>query len=217
MPINSGKPNLWKADVAESIDFYNDWFLRFAPGAFRKQRFLRTNDPLLSELEKKQLAALKRLLLRHGYKRININDAGNLDAMPPGTFTIPRGLSKQVPVKASIDCLVKPIHTSKRDKPFVLELKASGNASTTTRLRRKEYQKFTHLRDRYGENIGFILLFCGYFDPGYLGYVAAEGIDWVWAHRLGDLSALLAGGNKSKLSNAVTRLKIPLTCASNSL
>ena len=29
---------------------------------------------------------------------------------------------------------------------------------------------------------------CGYFDSGtYLGYEAAEGIDWVWEHRIGDL------------------------------
>jgi len=26
-----------------------------------------------------------------------------------------------------------------------------------------------------------------YFDSGYLGYEAAEGIDWVWEHRLNDL------------------------------
>ena len=26
-----------------------------------------------------------------------------------------------------------------------------------------------------------------YFDSGYLGYEAAEGIDWVWEHRIEDL------------------------------
>ena len=26
----------------------------------------------------------------------------------------------------------------------------------------------------------------GYFDSGYLGYEAAEGIDWVWEHRIDD-------------------------------
>jgi len=46
MPINSDKPHLWKADVAESIDFYNDWFLRFAPGTYRKQRVIRTKEVL---------------------------------------------------------------------------------------------------------------------------------------------------------------------------
>ena len=36
MPINADKPHLWKADVEKSIDFYNDWFLRFA--AFNQKR-----------------------------------------------------------------------------------------------------------------------------------------------------------------------------------
>jgi hypothetical protein len=31
--------------------------------------------------------------------------------------------------------------------------------------------------------VEFILFLCGYFDSGYLGYEAAEGIDWIWAHR----------------------------------
>lgn len=31
MPINADKPHLWKTDVERSIDFYNDWFIRFAP------------------------------------------------------------------------------------------------------------------------------------------------------------------------------------------
>jgi len=201
MPINSDKPHLWKADVAQSIDFYKDWFLRFAPGTYRKQRVIRTNDPLLSDLEKKQLAALKRWLLRHGYKQIASDEASNFDALPPGTLTILPTRSagkKQTPAKTPIDCLVKPIRTSKQYQPFVIQIKSSGNAITTSRWRKKEAQKFTQLKERYGENIGFILLFCGYFDLGYLGYVAAEGIDWVWEHRLNDLSRLLVKGSKKR-------------------
>ena len=38
MTVNADKPRLWKADVEQSIDFYNDWFLRFAPETFRLQR-----------------------------------------------------------------------------------------------------------------------------------------------------------------------------------
>jgi hypothetical protein len=44
MSINADKPHLWKADVETSIDFYNDWFLRFAPVTYRKQRVLRTKE-----------------------------------------------------------------------------------------------------------------------------------------------------------------------------
>ena len=35
-------------------------------------------------------------------------------------------------------------------------------------------------------------------EPGYLGYEAAEGIDWVWEHRTGDFAALFAPAAKKK-------------------
>lgn len=38
MPVNADKPHLWKEDLARSVDFYNDWFMSFAPEAYRKQR-----------------------------------------------------------------------------------------------------------------------------------------------------------------------------------
>jgi hypothetical protein len=42
MKLNADKPHLWKADVERSIDFCNDWFLRFAPIIYRAQRKIRT-------------------------------------------------------------------------------------------------------------------------------------------------------------------------------
>lgn len=38
MPVNADKPHLWKKDIKQSVDFYNDWFLNFAPKAFRETR-----------------------------------------------------------------------------------------------------------------------------------------------------------------------------------
>jgi hypothetical protein len=38
--------------------------------------------------------------------------------------------------------------------------------------------------------VEFILFLCGYFDSGYLGYEAAEGIDCIWEHRISDLDRL---------------------------
>lgn len=38
MPVNANRPDRWKADIAQSVDFYNDWFLRFAPLTFRQSR-----------------------------------------------------------------------------------------------------------------------------------------------------------------------------------
>lgn len=42
MPINADKTQIWKVDVEKSIDFYNDWFLRFAPETYRTQRMKTT-------------------------------------------------------------------------------------------------------------------------------------------------------------------------------
>ncbi len=36
--VNADKPRRWKEDIARSVDFYNDWFLRFAPKAYRETR-----------------------------------------------------------------------------------------------------------------------------------------------------------------------------------
>jgi hypothetical protein len=44
----------------------------------------------------------------------------------------------------------------------------------------------------YGESVTYALLLGGAFDAGYLGTQAAEGIDWVWQHRLHDLDALVS-------------------------
>jgi hypothetical protein len=42
--INSNKPHLWKADIAASVDQFNQWFMRFAPEAFRSTRVATTKD-----------------------------------------------------------------------------------------------------------------------------------------------------------------------------
>ena len=36
--VNADKPHLWKADIAASVDQFNQWFMRFAPQAFRATR-----------------------------------------------------------------------------------------------------------------------------------------------------------------------------------
>jgi len=51
-------------------------------------------------------------------------------------------------------------------------------------------EKMAQLRKTYGEKVQFNLFLCGYFDSGYLGYEAAEGIDWIWEHRMDDLELL---------------------------
>jgi hypothetical protein len=44
MPVNLDKPHLWKADIAKSVDQYNQWFLKFAPLTYRQTRIKVTTD-----------------------------------------------------------------------------------------------------------------------------------------------------------------------------
>ena len=54
----------------------------------------------------------------------------------------------------------------------------------------EEAVKMQQLRNTYGGNVSYSLFLCGYFDSGYLGYEAAEGIDWIWEHRISDIEQL---------------------------
>lgn len=38
MAVNKDKSDRWKKDIAKSVDLYNDWFMTFAPKAFRDTR-----------------------------------------------------------------------------------------------------------------------------------------------------------------------------------
>ncbi len=42
--INADKPRRWKDDIAASVDRFNDWFLHFAPEAFRATRVKTTQQ-----------------------------------------------------------------------------------------------------------------------------------------------------------------------------
>ena len=44
MAVNRDKPDRWKGDIAQSVDMYNDWFLEFAPDAYRTTRVQTTRD-----------------------------------------------------------------------------------------------------------------------------------------------------------------------------
>jgi len=48
----------------------------------------------------------------------------------------------------------------------------------------------SQIKKMLGKQTHFVLFLCGYFDAGYLGYEAAEGIDWVWEHRIHDFLGL---------------------------
>lgn len=329
MPINADKPQLWKADVERSIDFYNDWFIRFAPETYRAQRRITTeavldafgktydltriipkvlydapgllpilrmvtapplardrlmglahvskalidslegkenkppklpkrmpeevllenlqklcdvlvelidsdlitwvaskekptkqdlaraatviadrmcgaySDPIIRNAqERRQLATLGRWLRKNGYKEISTKEGKDPYGMPLGTFafrlSLPAG-DKKSSVNIPIDCVVKPLSAAANAMPILIEAKSAGDATNTNKRRKEEAQKLHQLKRRYGDDITFLLYLCGYFEPGYLGYEAAEGIDWVWEHRTRDFTTLLAPRDKKKI------------------
>src|SRR5579884_69531 len=44
MAVNADKTSRWKADVVQSIDMYNEWFIQFAPKVYRETRSQTTED-----------------------------------------------------------------------------------------------------------------------------------------------------------------------------
>ena len=316
MPVNLNKPEQWKADVARSVDMYNDWFMNFAPQAFRSTRAQATKDvvaalhatanltniqpamlrrhpeilptlrmstcpplavdrliglsgaspsmvkrmedeqklparmptaevdvelgkiatiiqkmadpdifvwlhrkqpateveihraativadrlcgavanPIIRNAqEKRQLGEIKGWLEKRGYKQLLAGESVKFNAMPPGTFSF----RMNVPVKQEggvqsvnipIDAVIMPKRAKPGDMPLLLEAKSAGDFTNTNKRRKEEAVKMSQLRSTYGASVRFILFLCGYFDSGYLGYEAAEGIDWVWEHRIDDLA-----------------------------
>ena len=78
----------------------------------------------------------------------------------------------------------------KTNFPILIEAKSAGDFTNTNKRRKEEAQKIHQLRSAYGQNGNLLLFLCGYFDTGYLGYEAAEGLDWVWEHRIDDMLQL---------------------------
>jgi type II restriction enzyme len=151
------------------------------------------NPIIRNAQEKRQLAVIKAWLEARGYKRITAGDGVKFDAMPPGTFSfrmnVPVRLEGGVKsVNIPIDAVINPKRANKRSFPVFFEAKSAGDFTNTNKRRKEEAAKMSQLRSTYGKKVQFNLFLCGYFDSGYLGYEAAEGIDWVWEHRIDDLA-----------------------------
>jgi hypothetical protein len=316
VPVNSDKVHIWKKDVMLSVDFYNNWFMEFAPSAFRKTRIETTKQvkralewtsnltdvcqdvliknpnvlpmlrmstcppiardrliglagvspnlikkmetenvlpprmkktALMADLEKigniiekmadkdiftwldsnsnpeekevyrastivadrlcgavadpiirnaqeqRQLAAIAAWLEKRGYLPVAVGEGITFETMEPGTFSfrmnIPVALEGgERQVNIPVDAVIQPLNSQKGDFPLLFEAKSAGDFTNTNKRRKEEAIKMMQLRSTYGKDVQFILFLCGYFDSGYLGYEAAEGIDWVWEHRIDDMS-----------------------------
>ncbi len=149
------------------------------------------NPIIRNAQEKRQLAAIGAWLEGRGYKRLP--EGIRYNAMPAGTYSF----RLNVPVKAQgrastvnipVDTAVMPLAALAGSLPLMIEAKSAGDFTNTNKRRKEEAQKVNQLRHTFGSGVRFILFLCGYFDSGYLGYEAAEGIDWMWEHRIDDLA-----------------------------
>jgi len=318
MPINADKPNLWKADTRASVDQFNQWFMKFAPKAYRDTRkltvesveqglvltqdltritpeVLKANPAILQTLrmstcpplardrligladstknfvgcleegklpkllsaalldvhlgkvvailsqmldtdifpwltekrrpkkeeryrsstivadrlcgavaepivrnaqEKRQLALVQKYLIQRGYKLKAHPPAIALTQMEPGTFCfrlnilVKSGKIEIKTVKIPIDVVIQPKKIKLPHLPVLIEAKSAGDFTNVNKRRKEEAIKIAQIKATYGESVIFVLFLCGYFDAAYLGYEAAEGIDWIWEHRMSDFDQL---------------------------
>lgn len=316
MSVNRDKPDQWKKDIVKSVDMYNDWFMRFAPAAYRETRLQTTkdveatlkatknltdvgvellkakpsvlpslrmstcptlavdrliglagvsrnlvksmekdnkfpprmprreldndlekigeiiekmadpdvfawlergDDPCEQELyraativadrlcgsvanpiirnaqEKRQLTAITEWLKASRYEHLPAGEGTKYDELQPGTYSfrlnVPveqEGTARRVNIP--VDAVVMPKSAKAQELPLLIEAKSAGDFTNVNKRRKEEATKMNQLRRTYGDNVRYILFLCGYFDSGYLGYEAAEGIDWVWEHRINDLA-----------------------------
>lgn len=312
MDINRKNTDHWKSDSADSVDYYNDWFLRFAPRAFKRAReqALREVRAVFDELEgqgpisaevllrcprlvsvmrqmtcpplardrlaglagvapsvvkkveesqkwgRKSPAEIARRLFHVYWKLIDdelfswlisksgntaasnrqraeiivadrlcgvltdpvirneqerrqlsvisnyLEDKGYLKAAPttymdlkPGEFAFHLNIRARLSadgdetVNIPVDVAIQPKSAKMGNLPIIIEAKSAGDFTNVNKRRKEEAQKIAQLKQTY-RNVKFVLFLCGYFDVGYLGYEASEGIDWIWEHRLTDMEKL---------------------------
>lgn len=152
-------------------------------------------DPIIrNEQEKRQLATISEYLTGIGYTYIQAKDVDGFENIPAGCFSyhfnVPVNIVANKTVNIPVDVAIMRKNAQRGDFPILLECKSAGDFTNTNKRRKEEAVKIAQLRNTYGDGIEFILFLCGYFDSGYLGYEAAEGIDWIWEHRIDDFSIL---------------------------
>jgi hypothetical protein len=150
------------------------------------------NPIIRNAQERRQLDKIKTWLESRRYK--DMTGKTSLKDMQPGTFAfrlnVPGLKEDRHTVNIPVDAVVMPRKTQAGRLPVMIEAKSAGDFTNTNKRRKEEATKIGQLKRMHGEVVQYVLFLCGYFDSGYLGYEAAEGIDWVWEHRMGDLKEL---------------------------
>lgn len=151
-------------------------------------------DPVIRNAqEERQLTRIKDFLERLGYEHQNPGPGTAPIDIRPGTFCFRYNVKvkqEDKEVNIPIDVLIQPKKPAANLMPVFIECKSAGDFTNTNKRRKEEATKVRQLKDTYGEDTQLYLFLCGYFDAGYLGYEAAEGLDWIWEHRIEDLAQL---------------------------
>lgn len=145
--------------------------------------------------EKRQLAMIEAYLTKRGYKLKAPTAGTTIDQMEPSTFAFRlnvkvKSQTEGKAINIPVDAVIQPGRGKLPHLPLLIEAKSAGDFTNVNKRRKEEATKINQLKATYGEHVVFVLFLCGYFDAAYLGYEAAEGIDWVWEHRIDDLAQL---------------------------
>lgn len=151
------------------------------------------NPIIRNAQERRQLAAIRAWLENRGYAEVCSTTTPRFDQLPAGTFAFRLNVPAMHEdgmrqINIPVDATIMPKIARRGDLPVLLEAKSAGDYTNTNKRRKEEATKMSQLRNTHGDGVRFCLFLCGYFDSSYLGYEAAEGIDWVWEHRIDDLA-----------------------------
>ena len=157
-----------------------------------------SNPIIKNAQEKRQLALIEEWLRSRGYsKRESAPDDPR--KFNPGEYSLRSNIRAKQGVNNSVnipvDIVVKP---KQGGKTLLIEAKSAGDFTNTNKRRKEEAVKKQQIDATYPGDTIFLLFLCGYFDCGYLGYEAAEGIDWIWEHRIDDLEFYISGGTNQE-------------------
>ena len=150
------------------------------------------NPVIRNAQEQRQLKLIGDWLDARGYRKQGHPTGKPLTEMEAATYTLRMNLAvgKTLKVNIPVDVVIQPTKLRKDRLPILIEAKSAGDFTNTNKRRKEEATKIHQLQAAYSETVPFVLFLCGYFGSDYLGYEAAEGIDWIWEHRIEDLAKL---------------------------
>lgn len=131
--------------------------------------------------ERRQLKLIGNWLEARGYRKQAHTSGTYLTDLVPGTYTFRMNITvgRALKVNMPIDAVVAPKKPRRDRLPILIEAKSAGDFTNANKRRKEEATKIHQLQATYGQTVPFLLFLCGYFGSDYLGYEAAEGIDWL--------------------------------------